>query len=136
MPKNTRTIIAVAAIALFGGLGIWSMVGTATPYVGFEQARSMTKTVQVLGDIEHGDTHYDETTGVFSFHIVDDTGDRMLIEFNGTKPGNFEQAESVVCIGRYEDNSFKAKNLLVKCPSKYQGTEYQEEERRPAGGTS
>ena len=134
MPKNTRTIIALVVIVIFGGLGIWSMVGTATPYVGFEQARSMNKTVQVMGEIERDNVNYNEKTGIFSFYIVDDTGDRMLVEFGGTKPGNFEQAESVVCIGRYQENSFIAKDLLVKCPSKYQGSEYQEAEQTPAGG--
>jgi cytochrome c-type biogenesis protein CcmE len=126
MPKNTRTIIAVAAIVVFGGLGIWSLVGTATPYVGFEQARSMHRTVQVMGKIDYDQVNYNEKTGVLSFEITNDSGDRMQVDYSGTKPGNFEQAESVVCIGKYENDTFIAKDLLVKCPSKYQGPEYQD----------
>ena len=39
--------------------------------------------------------------------------------FDGAKPGNFEQATEVVCVGRYTNGKFHAKELLVKCPSKY-----------------
>jgi len=126
MPKNTRTIVAITVIVIFGGLGIWSLMDTATPYVGFEQARTMKQTVQVLGQVDFENTNYDENTGLFSFYIVNDTGDRMRVDYSGTKPGNFEQAESVVCVGQFKDGSFIARDLLVKCPSKYQGSEYQE----------
>lgn len=126
MPKSTRTIIAVAVIAVFGVLGIWSMVGTATPYVDFSQAKSMQKQVQVMGKVDFSSASYDHESGILSFMIFNEDGDRMNVIYTGAKPGNFEQAESVVCIGRFHDGSFQAKELLVKCPSKYQGTEYQE----------
>jgi cytochrome c-type biogenesis protein CcmE len=126
MPKATRTIIAIAVIAIFGVLGIWSLVGTATPYVDFDKARSLQKQVQVMGKIDFESTNYDAQTGVLSFFIINEEGDRMKVDYSGTKPGNFEQAESVVCIGRFQDDKFLANELLVKCPSKYQGPEYQE----------
>lgn len=127
MPKSTRTIVALAVIVVFAALGIYSLVGTATPYVGFEEARNMkNKNVQVMGKVDKKSAYYDENTGVFSFTIIDlETGDRMKVDYAGTKPGNFEQAESVVCIGKYHDDIFQASNLLVKCPSKYQGQDYQ-----------
>jgi cytochrome c-type biogenesis protein CcmE len=40
--------------------------------------------------------------------------------YDGTKPGNFDQATSVVCVGKYETDAFYADKLLIKCPSKYQ----------------
>lgn len=126
MPKSARTIIAVAVIVVFGALGIWSLVGSATPYVNFDQARKMHKKVQVMGKVDKKSTVYDIETGIFSFTIISEEGDQMRVDYDGTKPGNFEQAESVVCIGQYKDDSFQAKELLVKCPSKYQGPEYQE----------
>ena len=39
---------------------------------------------------------------------------------SGVIPGNFDQAVSIVAIGRYQDDHFEAEQLLVKCPSKYQ----------------
>jgi hypothetical protein len=37
------------------------------------------------------------------------------------KPNNFEAASQVVAIGSYKDGVFYAEDMLVKCPSKYQG---------------
>jgi len=125
MFSKYRMIIGLAVIVIFGGLGIWSLVGSATPYVGFEQARSLGSRVQVLGKVDHGGSVYDDKTGVFTFFISDENGDRMQVDFYGTKPGNFEQAESVVCMGSFSNGTFQAKELLVKCPSKYQGAEVQ-----------
>lgn len=113
-------VIGIAIIIIFGGLGLWSLKETASPYVSFEQARTIQKNVQVLGKVEHSKTNYDEKTGIFSFYIVDDNGDMMRVDYPGIKPGNFEQAESVVCVGKYQNGVFVADNLLVKCPSKYQ----------------
>ena len=50
-----------------------------------------------------------------------------MVSYAGIMPGNFEQAESVVAKGIYNGQRFVADDLLVKCPSKYQGTdgEYQ-----------
>jgi cytochrome c-type biogenesis protein CcmE len=121
MIKKYRMIGGIAVIVVFGGLALWSLKETATPYVGFQQARSMQKIVQVLGKVEHDKANYDEKTGIFSFHIVDESGDWMKVNYLGIKPGGFEQAESVVCVGRYKDGVFVANLLLVKCPSKYQG---------------
>ena len=124
MSKKYRTAIGVAAIIIFGALGIWSLVDTATPYVKFEKARTMHTRVQVIGKVNHDQSNYDENTGIFSFYIYDNKNDRMKVNYSGIKPANFEQAQSIVCIGIYSNDVFTADNLLVKCPSKYQGTEY------------
>lgn len=125
MSKKYTTIIGIAAIIVFGALGIWSLVDTATPYVKFKKARTMHSRVQVIGKVNHSQSNYDNDTGIFSFYIYDDKNDRMKVNYSGIKPANFEQAQSIVCIGVYENDVFTADNLLVKCPSKYQGTEYQ-----------
>ncbi|MFH2036524.1 MAG: cytochrome c maturation protein CcmE, partial [Candidatus Zixiibacteriota bacterium] len=44
--------------------------------------------------------------------------------YNGVVPGNFDQATSIVAVGKPGDEGFIADKLLVKCPSKYQGSEY------------
>jgi cytochrome c-type biogenesis protein CcmE len=127
MHKSTRTVIAVTVIIIFMGLGIWSLVDTATPYVDFAEARAMKSRVQVMGKVDKASAFYDEKSGIFSFYIINDEGDRLKVDYSGTKPGNFEQAESVVCIGKVNNGVLVAKDLLVKCPSKYQGQEYQDQ---------
>jgi cytochrome c-type biogenesis protein CcmE len=44
----------------------------------------------------------------------------MPVIYRGVIPGNFDQATSIVAIGRYQGDHFEAEQLLVKCPSKYQ----------------
>ena len=63
--------------------------------------------------------HYDLAAGDDS-ELQDENGEIMEITYKGVKPANFEQATSVVAIGQYREGSFRADQLLVKCPSKYQ----------------
>jgi cytochrome c-type biogenesis protein CcmE len=122
MHKNLKRGIAFGIVLVAAGVGIMSLVtgGGVTPYVGFTEARAAKGNVQVMGEILAEQTDYDTEAGSFSFFIIDENGDRMKVVFDGTKPGNFDQAKSVVCIGRYTDEAFYADKLLVKCPSKYQ----------------
>jgi cytochrome c-type biogenesis protein CcmE len=55
-----------------------------------------------------------------SFRLRDAKGEVLPVEYKGVIPGNFDQATSIVAIGRYTDGKFAAEQLLVKCPSKYQ----------------
>ncbi len=50
----------------------------------------------------------------------------MPVLYAGVKPGNFEEATEIVAVGSYSDGAFHAEQLLVKCPSKYQGIEGEE----------
>lgn len=122
MNKNSKTVIAVAVVIIAAGVGFWSLIGGGgvTPYVGFTEARASSGNVQVMGDVFEGGSQYNPEDGSFTFVITDDTGDKLKIIYSGTKPGNFDQASSVVCIGKYSDDMFYAERLLVKCPSKYQ----------------
>ncbi|OGC92528.1 MAG: hypothetical protein A2W25_07485 [candidate division Zixibacteria bacterium RBG_16_53_22] len=122
MHKNLKRGIALGVVLVAAGVGILSLVtgGGVTPYVGFSEARAAKGNVQVMGEIQAEQTSYDTQAGSFSFYIIDANGDRMKVVYGGTKPGNFDQATSVVCIGRYEQEAFYADKLLIKCPSKYQ----------------
>ena len=54
------------------------------------------------------------------FVLRDSKNETMKVEYRGVIPGNFDQATSIVAIGRYHEGHFEADQLLVKCPSKYQ----------------
>lgn len=122
MSKNIKTIIAVAVVIIAAVIGLSSLItgGGMISYVSFSEARATTSNVQVMGEILASESSYNSETGDFSFFITNETGDRMKVIYSGTKPGNFDQATSVVCIGKYRDDAFHAEKLLVKCPSKYQ----------------
>ena len=44
----------------------------------------------------------------------------MEVVYKGTMPNNFEASTSVVVTGKFEDGKFHAKDILTKCPSKYE----------------
>jgi cytochrome c-type biogenesis protein CcmE len=51
------------------------------------------------------------------------TGQEMTVVSLKPKPSNFDQASHVKAIGNVAGGNFVAQDLLVKCPSKYQGVE-------------
>jgi cytochrome c-type biogenesis protein CcmE len=56
--------------------------------------------------------------------LIEEEGLKQIkVSYQGVKPGNFDQATEIVAIGEYQQGVFEADQLLVKCPSKYQGIE-------------
>ncbi|MBI2842410.1 MAG: cytochrome c maturation protein CcmE [Armatimonadetes bacterium] len=115
-------LIAAVAVVAFVALGASSFLNSMTPYVTtFAEARAAKQDkVQVPGDIVKGKTTYDKKAAALVFYIKDPDGEEMKVSYRGVRPGNFDQADRVVAIGRYGNGEFKAEQLLVKCPSKYQ----------------
>ncbi len=115
--------IAGAFAAAFAVLGVTAFQKTLTPYVSFDEARHSRGVVQVMGGLDKLSGSYDQARGELSFVILDDSGARMPVVYRGIKPGNFQDAISIVAIGPYRAGRIEAEKLLVKCPSKYQGAE-------------
>jgi cytochrome c-type biogenesis protein CcmE len=119
---KTKYLIGIPIIVIFIVFGAFSFKKTLTPYVSFEEAKKSGATVQIIGQVVFPQVKYDTQTYLLTFPITDEHGNRMPVQYGGIKPGNFEQADRVVLIGRYDGGVFLADQLLVKCPSKYQGT--------------
>lgn len=129
MPKKWTYALGALLLVAFAGFSLASFKEALTPYVPYEKARESTGAVQVAGGLVAGSTDYDETSGLLHFALFDEeTGETMPVRYEGVKPANFEEAISIVAIGRYDAASgeFAANKLLVKCPSKYQGIEEKE----------
>ncbi len=105
----------------FAALGATQFRSTVRTYVSFQEARSLGRAVQVKGAIDKASVHLDKAHSNLNFDITDPKGDRLAVVYRGTVPGNFDQASHVVVIGQYHDKIFQASDLLIKCPSKYQG---------------
>lgn len=118
---KTKYIIGITVIVVFVIFGAVSFKRTLTPYVSFDEARKSGDIVQVIGGTVFPEVKYDINTHQLQFPIIDGKKDKMTVVYSGTKPANFEQARQVVVIGKYENGVFVADQLLVKCPSKYQG---------------
>lgn len=114
------------AVLLLGflALGLSTFSKSMTPYVSFQEAKSSRRTVQVMGALQKDTTRYDTASSTLLFTLVDPkTHEVIPVAYKDVKPGNFEDAISIVAIGKYDGATFTAEKLLVKCPSKYQGEE-------------
>lgn len=118
-----KLILASVIIVVVGVWAFSSFTKSMTSYVSFSEAQKRSGRVQVMGAIHHDKVTYDTDHKQLLFTITDDEGTTMQVKYSGTMPGNFSQATHAVCIGKYTGQVFEADQLLIKCPSKYQGQE-------------
>lgn len=129
MKHRKFQILGALLLVGFAGFTLASFKETLTPYVSYEQARDLNRTVQVAGGLEENSFSYDNERESLLFTLQEpETGQTLRVRYRGVKPGNFEDAVSIVAIGRYNatEDVLDAEKLLVKCPSKYQGAELEE----------
>ncbi len=126
MKKNRLYMFGGVLLLAFAGCSFTSFKDSMTPYVSYERARESSRVVQVAGALEKGSYSYVEAKESLYFTLKDPkTSENLRVRYKGVKPGNFEDAISIVAIGHYDEQAkeFEAQKLLVKCPSKYQGAE-------------
>lgn len=116
-------IIGIAIIALAIGLGYYGLSSALRPYTtSVDEAMNSGRGVQLAGFLVPGEQGRYDTANNFTFQMQDSTGKIVQVLYPKVKPANFEQAISIVAIGRYDSakGAFLADDMLVKCPSKYQ----------------
>jgi cytochrome c-type biogenesis protein CcmE len=124
--KNRFYVLGGLLLLAFVGFSFMAFKDSMTPYVSFERAREGDRMVQVAGALEKGSSSYVATRESLFFTLKDPKSSSTLrVRYKGLKPANFEDAISIVAIGRFDEQAreFEADKLLVKCPSKYQGAE-------------
>jgi len=117
-------IIGAVIIALAMIMAMHSFKSTLTPYVTVREAKAGKGSVQVAGFPVKGTARYDvKNNNNLVFTLREDGGEEMVVEYDGQRPANFDDVTKVVAIGKYEPNKdiFSARELLVKCPTKYEG---------------
>lgn len=115
-----RHFIIAIVIALFGVYCLSQFSSSLNPYVGFAEAKSLNSTVQIKGTLIKDNSSITYDNKQLNFFLRDESGEKVLVTYKGSKPDNFEHAESVVAVGKYNNDKFVAEKLLVKCPSKYE----------------
>ena len=79
------------------------------------------KIVKATGSwVKEKNYQIDNQNKTFAFIMTDVNGNQMKVIYEGTIPNNFESATSVVVTGKYQNGYFHAKDILTKCPSKYE----------------
>ena len=87
----------------------------------FQKVMSKDKVCKATGSwVKTKNYEVDKVNRTFSFFMKDEKGNEMKVVYYGTIPNNFESAKSVVVTGQYKDGYFHARDILTKCPSKYQ----------------
>ena len=116
-------IIGGVVIFLALAMAMYSFQSTLTSYVTVSEAKASNRPVQVADIVGKGTDRYDLKSNNLLFTLREDGGDEMKVEYDGPRPGNFDNVTKVVAIGKYEPKRevFLAKELLVKCPTKYEG---------------
>jgi len=116
-------VAVVVLLAGFAVLTAMELKDATTPYVTkiADMRQFGGRTIQFKGSIAHGRTVYDRATHDLRFALKDDAGKILDVSYDGVKPGNFDDADCAVVRGVYKDGKFRADQLSLKCPSKYQG---------------
>jgi len=122
-------IVALVVIAAAIGI-IVQTAGESSTYVTFDEAFQLasngsSKSIHVVGELKKDPSG--EIIGIqpgtdmvsFSFVLVDVNGKEQLVQYNEPMPADFKRSEKVVVIGSYQENTFVADKILLKCPSKY-----------------
>ncbi len=113
--------IVVAVLALVGLMAVF--VKNASPYVTVAEAKTLTGNgLHVSGQIQTGSLSTDLLHNEIKFVLKDDSGQTMPVVYTGSPVSNLGSATKVVAIGGMKGDSFMSDQLLVKCPSKYEGT--------------
>jgi len=126
--KNKGAVIGlfiiVAALA-FSALAFKNNLVNAVPFA--EAVKATDSDVQIMGAPIKGTMNYDAAAHALRFDLRDTSGVIMPVVYQGPKPEDLDSAmNKAVAInaqGTFDakQHVFVADNLLVKCPSKYQG---------------
>ncbi len=120
--KTSHIIILVVIAAAFGI--IVSMVGDFSSKETFDTAaKKPGKEYQIvakLDTVNYG-LEYDpiRDPNKFVFYATDEAGKTNKVIFTGAKPQDFERSEKLTMTGKMEGEHFKCREILMKCPSKY-----------------
>ena len=120
-----KFIFGGAIIVLAVGYLIVSSIGGSTAYyLTVEEVKAKgpsEQTVRVAGTVMGETIEWSAEELKLRFKIADDSGNLAVI-YNGPRPDMLRDGSEAVVEGRYiEGESFEASNLLLKCPSKYEG---------------
>lgn len=124
--------IVIIAISL---AAIISTISNSSTYADFKTADEHKGSVfHVVGKLDKTkEQTYDPTVNanLFTFFLTDINGTNKRVIYNNTKPQDFEMAEQIVIVGKSTGDEFHAAEILMKCPSKYNGNDTQKNQMIP-----
>lgn len=111
--------IIVGVLALGGLLAVF--VSNASPYVTVAEARkSKADNLHVAGEIVKESLVNDIQNHQMRFDIKDASGETLKVVYSGEPLSNINSANKVVAIGGMDGQELRSKQVLMKCPTRYE----------------
>lgn len=119
---QNKYIFGGAIIVLFLAIMAYLFTQSNIKYESnFANVKASDKTCKATGSwVKEKNYEMNREQNTFSFFMKDENGVEMKVIYEGAMPNNFETATSVVVTGSYRNGYFHAKDILTKCPSKYE----------------
>lgn len=123
MKKTHIAIIVILAVSI--GALLLVIMGGGDEYANFTtSSKNPDVEYHVVGKYDREKpTEYNPAinTDEFTFYMIDNDSAKVekKVVLHKSKPQDFERAEQIVIIGKMQGNEFHAKDILMKCPSKY-----------------
>lgn len=116
--KGPVVTAIIASLAMAGVVG--AFMSNASPYVTVAQAKvTGGDNLHLAGVLQKQTVKQDITNGHISFDLKDADGATIRVEHVGSRPASLLDADKVVAVGSLQGGRFVSRDLLVKCPSKY-----------------
>jgi cytochrome c-type biogenesis protein CcmE len=111
-------IIAISVAAILGSLS------DSSTYADFGEAFAHPdREFHVVGELNRdkpAEYQPEINPDLFTFYMVDKTGQERKVVLHSNRPQDFEKSEQIVVIGQAQGEDFHANQMLLKCPSKYE----------------
>jgi cytochrome c-type biogenesis protein CcmE len=115
-------MLGTTVVVGFGAM-VAAFLGNASPYVTVQEAKQQSgDNLHLAGDIVPGTLKVSAPSQTVSFMVRDEKGDTLPVVYRGAQPSNMGAATKVVAVGGHKSGIFEARKLLLKCPSKYEGS--------------
>jgi cytochrome c-type biogenesis protein CcmE len=120
-------IVILVFVSVAIAIGI-SFYGDTSKYVCFQEADEIAKSrpnlklhvVTTLSKDKPGVYNPQVDPNYFEFYASDTTGLERRIVYRNAMPQDLDKTDKVVLIGYSRGDYFEAKDILKKCPSKYE----------------
>lgn len=121
MRLKTGVVLSTLVAFLATGGIVAAFILNASPYMSINEAKQSAGTkINVVGDIDKQTLANNAIANTITFDLVDPNKDRIKVVYTGATPANMGSATRVVVIGEYREGKLLAKELRIKCPSKYE----------------
>lgn len=125
--KQLKFVVAVVLLLMLSVVLVaWTIKGNSSYYMTVDQVLAEGgalegQKIRMSGAVALATEHWDAENLLLTFGLTDASGEQVTVSFHGSRPSNFSRATEAIVEGEMMPNgTFRADNLLLKCPSRYE----------------